>query len=93
MLLRYRNIEEMMAERSIRVDHSTLSRGAIFYAKQLEKKLHKKKERPGDRWRLDETYIKVKGTWKCYYRAVDKQGNTVDYLLTAKHDTKVTQGI
>jgi len=45
-------------------------------------------KRPGDRWRLDETYIKVKGQWKYYYRAVDKQGSTIDFLLTAKRDTK-----
>ena len=54
----------------------------------MENAFHKKKKRPGDRWRLDETYIKVKGQWKYYYRAVDKQGNTIDFLLTAKRDTK-----
>jgi transposase-like protein len=54
----------------------------------MEKAFHKKKKRPGDRWRLDETYIKVKGQWKYYYRAVDKQGNTIDFLLTAKRDKK-----
>ena len=46
--------------------------------------------RPGDRWRLDKTYIKVKGKWKYFYRAVDKQGNTIDFLLTAKRDTKAS---
>ena len=77
-----------MAERGIKVDHSTLNRWVIFYAPLLEKAFHKKKKRPGDRWRLDETYIKVKGEWKYYYRAVDKQGNTIDFLLTAKRDAK-----
>jgi transposase-like protein len=78
----------MMAERGIKVDHSTLNRWVIFYAPLLEKAFYKKKKRPGDRWRLDETYLKVKGEWKYYYRAVDKQGNTIDFLLTAKRDTK-----
>jgi putative transposase len=86
--LSYRNIEEMMAERGIKVDHSTLNRWVIFYAPLLEKAFHKKNRRPGDRWRLDETYIKVKGEWKYYYRAVDKQGNTIDFLLTDKRDAK-----
>ncbi len=84
--LSYRNIEEMVAERGIEVDHSTLNRWVTFYSPQLEKAFHQKKRRPGDRWRMDETYIKVKGEWKYYYRAVDKQGNTIDFLLTAKRD-------
>ena len=57
-------------------------------APQPEKAFRRRKKRPGDRWRLDETYIKVKGTWKYFYRAVDKQGNTIDFLLTAKRDKK-----
>lgn len=86
--LSYRNIEEMMAERGVEIDHSTLNRWVVHYAPKLGKVFHKKKKRPGDRWRLDETYIKVKGEWKYYYRAVDKQGNTIEFLLTAKRDTK-----
>jgi putative transposase len=86
--LSYRNIEEMMAERGLSIDHSTLNRWVIKYAPLLEKAFHKKKKKPGSRWRLDETYIKVKGQWKYYYRAVDKQGNTIDFLLTAKRDMK-----
>ena len=54
----------------------------------MEAAFHKKKKRPGDRWRLDETYIKVNGEWKYLYRAVDKQGDTIDFLLTAKRDKK-----
>ena len=75
-----------MAERGVEVDHSTLNRWVVFYAPKLEKALLKKKKRAGDRWRMDETYIKVKGGWKYYYRAVDKQGNTIDFLLTGKRD-------
>ncbi len=84
--LSYRNIEEMMAERGIKIDHSTLNRWVVKYAPLLEEAFHKKKKKPGDRWRLDETYLKVKGQWQYYYRAVDKQGNTIDFLLTAKRD-------
>jgi len=86
--LSYRNIEEMMAERGLKIDHSTLNRWVVHYAPKLEKAFHQKKKLPGDRWRLDETYLKVNGKWKYYYRAVDKQGNTIDFLLTAKRDTK-----
>jgi len=84
--LSYRNLEEMMAERGFTVDHSTISRWVVHYAPQLEQAFCRKKKRPGDRWRMDETYIKVKGSWVYYYRAVDKQGNTVDFLLTKKRD-------
>jgi len=59
-------------------------RGEIPSTPKLEKAFHKKKRRTGDRWRMDETYFKVKGQWRYYYRAVDKEGNTVDFLLTAK---------
>ena len=86
--LSYRDIEEIMKERGFDVDHSTIQRWVVHYAPQLEAAFHRKKKRPGDRWRLDETYIKVKEKWKYFYRAVDKQGNTVDFLLTAKRDKK-----
>ncbi len=89
--LSYRNIEEIMKERGIEIDHSTLNRWVVKYAPQLEKAFHQKKKQPGNRWRLDETYIKVKGQWKYHYRAVDKQGNTIDFLLTAKRDTKAAR--
>ena len=86
--LSYRDIEEIMKERGFEVDHSTIQRWVVHYAPQLEDAFYKKKKRPGNRWRLDETYIKVKGEWKYFYRAVDKQGDTIDFLLTAKRDKK-----
>jgi len=86
--LSYRDIEELMQERGFSVDHSTINRWVIHYSPRLEAVFQRKKQRPGVRWRMDETYIKVKGQWKYYYRAVDKQGNTIDFLLTAKRDRK-----
>ncbi len=60
----------------------------MHYTSLLEQAFHKKKKKPGDRWRLDKTYIKVKGKWKYYYRAVDREGNTIDFLLAANRDKK-----
>ncbi len=86
--LSYRDLEEIMKERGFHVDHSTINRWVIHYTPQLEEAFLKKKKRPGDRWRLDETYLKVKGKWHYYYRAVDKDGDTIDFLLTKKRDKK-----
>lgn len=86
--LSYRDIEEIMIERGFQIDHSTLQRWVNHYAPQLEQAFKQKKKRPGGRWRMDETYVKVKGQWKYFYRAVDKQGNTIDFLLTARRNKK-----
>jgi transposase-like protein len=86
--LSYRDIEELMHERGFSVDHSTIHRWVLHYAPQLEAAFRRKKKRVGHRWRMDESYIKVKGQWTYYYRAVDKQGQTIDFLLTARRDTK-----
>ena len=76
-----------MEERGVSVDHSTVSRWAIRFLPLLEKIFRRKYKRPvGVSWRMDETYIKIKGTYKYLYRAVDKEGNTIDFLLTAKRD-------
>ena len=84
--LSYRDIEELMQERGFSVDHSTINRWVLHYSLQLEAAFRRKKKRIGVRWRMDETYIKVKGQWAYYYRAVDKQGQTIDFLLTARRD-------
>ncbi|RYE72734.1 MAG: IS6 family transposase [Oxalobacteraceae bacterium] len=84
--LSYRHLEEMMEERGVSVDHSSINRWAIRFLPLIEKMARKHKRPVGSSWRMDETYIKVKGVWKYLYRAVDKQGKTVDFLLTAKRD-------
>ena len=86
--LSYRDIEEMMAERGFSVDHSTINRWGLHYSPQLEAAFRRKKKRVGIRWRMDESYSTVKGQWKYYYRAIDKQGNTIDFLLTATRDSQ-----
>ena len=85
-LLSYRHLEEMMQERGVFVDHSSINRWAIRFLPLLEKVFRKHKRAVGGSWRMDETYIKVKGVWKYLYRAVDKEGKTVDFLLTAQRD-------
>jgi putative transposase len=84
----YRQLEEMMYERGVEVDHSSLNRWVLKYTPVLDKVFRQRKRPVGTSWRLDETYIRVKGQWKYLYRAVDKAGYTVDFLLTAKRDRK-----
>ncbi|HDS6520467.1 TPA: IS6 family transposase [Klebsiella oxytoca] len=84
--LSLRNLEEMMCERGIVVDHSTLHRWVIRLVPLLDKAFRRHKRAVGHRWRMDETYIKVRGQWKYLYRAVDSMGQTIDFLLTARRD-------
>ena len=88
--LSFRNIEEMMAERGVLVDHSTLHRWSIKMLPVLAAVGRRRKRSVGNSWRMDETYIKVAGQWKSLYCAVDKQGATVDFLLRAKRDHAAT---
>ena len=89
--LSYRDLAEMTAERGLEVDHTTIYRWVMKFTPELEKAVRRLKRPSVRSWRLDETYIKVKGQWKYLYRAVDKDGNTVDYLLTAKRDKKAAK--
>ena len=84
----YRQLEEMMEERGVEVDHSTLNRWVVKYVPLLDQQFRPRKRPVGSSWRMDETYVKVKGRWKYLYRAVDKTGATVDFLLTAKRGGK-----
>ena len=74
----YRDLEQMMAERGVSVDHSTIYRWVQRYAPEIEKRLRWHWRRPRSRsWRVDETYVKVRGKWSYLYRAVDKLGGSV----------------
>ncbi|MGP2408172.1 IS6 family transposase [Yersinia sp. 2553 StPb PI] len=84
--LSLRDLEEMMTERGIIVDHSMLHRWVIRLVPLLDKVFRRHKRSVGRRWRMDENYIKVKGQWKYLYRAVDTAGQTIDFLPTAKRD-------
>jgi putative transposase len=81
-----RHVEELMLERGVHVDHSTVNRWVIKYSPQLEEAFHRRKRPVWVSWRMDETYIKVKGVWRYLYRAVDKYGETIDFLLTEHRD-------
>jgi transposase-like protein len=82
----YRQLEEMLEEHGVEVDHATLNRWVLKYVPLLEQELQVRKQPVGPSWRMDETYVRVKGSWKYLYRAVDSAGATVDFLLTAKRD-------
>jgi len=84
--LSYRNLKEMMAERGIKVDHTTIMRWVHQYSPEIEKRIRRHLRPTNDSWRVDETYIKVKGKWKYFYRAVNSDGDTIDFMLSSKRD-------
>ena len=81
-----RHVEELMEERGVEVDHSTINRWVIKYSPQLEEAFHRHKRPVWVSWRMDETSSKGKGEWRSLYRAVEKQGQTIDFLLTEQRD-------
>jgi putative transposase len=89
--LSYRQLEELMQERGVPVDHATIHRWVLKYTPRLEAAFHRRKRSVGSSWRMDETYIKVKGRWHYLYRAVDKSGQTIDFLLTAQRDEQAAK--
>jgi transposase-like protein len=89
--LSYRHVEELMEERGVSVDHATVQRWVVKDSPQLEEAFHHRKRSVGRSWRLDETYIKIKGEWRYLYRAVDKSGQTIDFLLTEKRDEQAAK--
>ena len=84
--LSYRDLEELMAERGLSLDYSTAARWVLRYAPELSKRIRRHLRRPGGSWRVDETYVRVAGRWTYLYRALDSEGNTIDFMLSPKRD-------
>ena len=82
----YRDLEEIMAERGVKVDHATLNRWVIDYSPLIAAEAKKRKRPVASSWRMDETYVKVKGQWVYLYRAVDKFGATIDFMVSEHRD-------
>jgi transposase, IS6 family len=89
--LSYRDLEEMMAERGLSVDHTTIFRWVQHYAPELDKRSRPHLKAFNDSWRVDETYIKVKKVWMYLYRAVDSEGNTLEFLLSPTRDAEAAK--
>jgi IS6 family transposase len=89
--LSYRDVEEIMRERGLAVDHSTVYRWVQTYAPDINKRLRQHLKMSGTSYRVDETYIKVGKTCKYLYRAVDKEGQTIEFMLSAKRDVSAAK--
>jgi len=89
--LRRRHVAELLLERGVHVDHSTITRWVVTYSPQLEEAFHRRKRPVWLSWRLDEPYIPVKGQWYYLSRAVDKQGQPSDFLLPEHRDKEAAR--
>jgi transposase, IS6 family len=84
--LSYRDVEELLEERGLETDHTTVWRWVQRYAPELDQRMRRKLKPTNRSWRVDETYVKVKGTWRYLYRAIDSAGATIDFLLSSRRD-------
>ncbi len=91
--LSYREVQELLVERGIRVDHSTIWRWVQRYAPELELRQREYLKPTNKSWRVDETYIKVKGEWCYLYRAVDSTGATIEFFLSVFRDKDAAQSL
>ncbi|AIK37826.1 integrase core domain protein [Bacillus pseudomycoides] len=89
--LSFRNLVEMMEERGLSMAHTKIMRWVHQYGPQLEEKVRHHLKTTNDSWRVDETYIKVKGQWMYVYRAVDSEGNTIDFYLSKSRDKQAAK--
>ncbi len=85
--LSYRDVEELLAERGVEVDHVTVYRWVHRFAPLLAEAARPSRRPVGDRWYVDETYVKVGGRWRYVHRAVDQYGQVIDVYVSAKRDT------
>jgi transposase-like protein len=86
--LSYRDLEELLAERGIQVDHVTIYRWVLRFTPLLADTARPCRHRVGDRWQVDETYVKVAGQWRYVYRAIDQFGQVIDVYVSSRRDTK-----
>lgn len=84
----YRDLEEIMQERGVDIDHATLNRWVVKFSPRIAAQARLRKRPTGTSWRMDETYIKVRGQWMYLYRAVDRSGDTLDFMLSERRDGK-----
>ncbi|QND69029.1 IS6 family transposase (plasmid) [Mesorhizobium loti] len=89
--LSLRDLEEMMAERGLKVDHSTVHRWVAHFSPQLLERFNRRKRTVGSKWRMDETYIRVCGQWMYLYRAIDSLGDTVEFFFSENRDLVVAK--
>jgi transposase, IS6 family len=89
--LSYRDLEEMILERGLHVDHTTIYLWVQHYAHELEKRCRPHLKATNDSWRVDETYVKVKKVWMYLCRAIDSQGNTLEFLSSPRRDTEAAK--
>jgi transposase, IS6 family len=89
--LSFRDLVEMMEERGLSIAHTTIMRWVHQYGPELDKRVRRHLKPTNDSWRVDETYIKVKGQWMYLYRAVDSEGSTIDFYLSKTRDHKAAK--
>jgi len=89
--LSFRDLVEMMEERGLSIAHTTIMRWVHQYGPELDKRVRCHLKKTNDSWRVDETYIKVKGQWMYLYRAVDSEGNTIDFYLSESRDKQAAK--
>ncbi len=89
--LSYRDLEEMMRERGLWVDHTTIFRWVQHYTPEIDKRSRPHLKACNDSWRVDETYVKIKKTWMYLYRAVDSDGTTLEFLLSPTRDAEAAK--
>jgi transposase, IS6 family len=89
--LSYRDVEELLAERGIEVDHVTIYRWVLRFTPLLAEAARPCRHAVGDRWQVDETYVKVAGQWRYVYRAIDQVGQVIDVFVSARRDVKAAR--
>ncbi|MDM5235089.1 IS6 family transposase [Bacillus cereus] len=89
--LSFRDLVEMMEERGLSIAHTTIMRWVHQYGPELDERVRRHLQSTNDSWRVDETYVKVKGQWLYLYRAVDSEGNTIDFYLSESRDKQAAK--